>query len=244
MAERAAPDYADLTFPPPPPGRPYVILNMVTSIDGRAAVDGSEAGLGSSEDRRLMRELRSHADVILVGAGTLRATGASPRLGNARLEAMRLSAHKPRLPIAAVLSRSGDLPLDRAFFTATDFEAIVFLSDRCPPEKRAAIAATGRTVVQVPDAAPAGAVLEILGKDPGAARLLLEGGPGLNALFLREDAVDEVFLTIGPVLVGGEAEPIVAGRAALPRAVRPMELVSCFAHAATGEVFLRYRRVR
>jgi len=244
MAANATLDYTTLTFPPAPDWRPYVYLNMVTSIDGRAVVDGSESGLGSDEDRRLMRELRLHADAILVGAGTLRATGASPRLGSGRLEAIRVSAGKPRFPVSAVLSRSGDLPLERAFFTATDFRAIVFLGDRCPPERRAAIEATGRAVVLVPEDTAARAVLVNFRKDHGMERLLLEGGPRLNALFLQEDAVDEVFLTIGPVVVGGEAEAIVAGGSALPRAVRRMELVSCFAHAATGEVFLRYRRVR
>ena len=73
------PDYAGLAFPPPPPDRPYVIVNMVSSVDGRAAIEGTERGLGSTTDQALMRELRVHADVVLNGASTLRASGSSPR---------------------------------------------------------------------------------------------------------------------------------------------------------------------
>lgn len=71
------PDYTRLEFGAAPLDRPYVILNMVSSIDGKAVVEGSEKGLGSKTDQRLMRELRTNADTILNGAGTLRASGTS-----------------------------------------------------------------------------------------------------------------------------------------------------------------------
>ena len=111
------PDYAALEFPEAPADRPYVIVNMVASVDGKTVIEGSERGLGSAADRRLLRELRVHADIVLTGAGTLRASGHSPRLNDEALEALRVSRGKPRLPIAATLSRSGDLPLDNRFFS-------------------------------------------------------------------------------------------------------------------------------
>ena len=129
----AGPDYRELTFPPAPPGRPYIVTNMVSSADGKVVVEGDEGGLGSPTDRRLMRELRSHADVVLNGAGTLRVSGSSSRLGVPELEERRIRRGREPLPVAAVLSSTGDLPLDRDFFRARDFRAVVYLSDAAPP---------------------------------------------------------------------------------------------------------------
>ena len=141
------PDYTALDLPEAPHDRPYVIANTVMSADGKSVIEGTEQGIGSEVDQRLMRELRVNADVVLNGAGTLRASGTSSRLGDEGLEAIRIARGKPRTPIAAVLSRTGDLPLERPFFTARDFPAVVYLSEQAPEERRAAIAATGRPVV-------------------------------------------------------------------------------------------------
>src|SRR5581483_5193596 len=70
--------YTDLMLPEPPADRPFVYLNMVSSVDGKATVDGSERGLGSADDKRMMQELRSHADAVMNGATTLRVSGSSP----------------------------------------------------------------------------------------------------------------------------------------------------------------------
>ena len=107
------PDYTSLDLPPAPPDRPYVLMNMVMSADGKVVIEGTEAGIGSTTDQRLMRELRTNADIVLNGANTLRASGTSSRLGDESLEALRIARGKPRYPIAAVVSRSGALPLER-----------------------------------------------------------------------------------------------------------------------------------
>lgn len=98
------PDYTALDPPPPPPDRPWVFANMVMSADGKSVLAGTERGIGSATDQRLMRELRVNADVVLNGAGTLRASGTSSRLGDAALEAIRTARGKPPVPVAAVLS--------------------------------------------------------------------------------------------------------------------------------------------
>ena len=198
------PDYSHIDFPPPPRDRPYVVLNMVMSADGKVVVEGTEKGIGSEVDQRLMRELRVNADVVLNGAETLRISGTSPRLGGfAELEEIRTHQGKSRFPIAATLSRSGRLPLDRVFFTADDFRAVVYLSDSAPREQRLAIESTGREVVVVPDAEAPVAMLRHMRDYLGARVLLLEGGPSLNAMFFQQNLVDEYFLSLGPVIVGG-----------------------------------------
>lgn len=237
------PDYAALTFPEPPPGRPYVVTNMVSSADGKVVVEGDERGLGSPTDQRLMRELRSHADVVLNGAGTLRASGSSSRLGDPALEERRLRAGRPRVPTAAVLSASGRLPLERAFFTAPDFPAVVYLSADAPAERREAIEATGRSLQLVPSDEPLPALLLHMREELGAALLLVEGGPSLNGALFDRGLIDEYFLTLGSVLVGGSGIPAaIEGQLAPSRSrLRPLDLLSAYANVESSELYLRYR---
>ena len=237
------PDYAALELPPPPPDRPYVLANMVMSADGKSVIEGTERGIGSATDQRLMRELRANADVVLNGAGTLRASGTSSRLGDAALEAARVARGKPPTPVAAVLSASGALPLERAFFTARDFPAIVYLSERAPRERRAAIEAAGRPVAVLPAGDEVAAMLRHMRRELGAETLLVEGGPTVYAALYALDAIDEAFVTLGPVVVGGAATlTAVAGGRAFTRAEAPrLALVSAHANPETDEVYLRYR---
>jgi riboflavin biosynthesis pyrimidine reductase len=240
------PDYTALAFPGAPEGRPYVIVNMVMSADGKVVIEGTEQGIGSKADQRLMRELRVHADVILNGAATLRASGASPRLGgDEALEQLRLARGKPRFPTSSVLSGSGDLPLDRIFFTADDFHAVVYLAGSAPADRVEAIRATGRPVVMVPTANPLQSVLGHMRKELGASLLLVEGGPTLNRQLFDLGAVDEFFLTLGPVVVGGaHGLSAVGGDGPYPRdGVRRLDLVHAIPNEETGEVYLRYRVV-
>lgn len=241
--EAHVPDYTAIRFPAPPAERPYVILNMVTSLDGRVIVEGTERGLGSPHDQRLMRELRVHADVTLNGAGTLRASGTSSRLGDPSLEDIRERRGLPRVPIASVLSRSGDLPLARPFFTARDFEAIVYLSDTAPADRRAAVEATGRRVVALPAGHEMGAMLRHMREDLGASLLLVEGGPTINGELFDLDCVDEFFLTLGGVVVNGNRvkTAVEAPRAPSIDALKHLDLLSAVPNGATNEVYLRYR---
>lgn len=242
------PDYTRLDLPEPPLDRPYVLLNMVMSADGKVVIEGTEAGIGSKTDQRLMRELRVNADVVLNGANTLRASGTSSRLGDSVLEQIRIDQGKPRSPIAAIWSRSGDLPLDRLFFTARDFDAIVYLSAAATDERHRAILATGRPVhrlaADAPDASDSvPAMLAHMRHELGAKVLLCEGGPTTNAAMFAHGLVDEFFLTLGPVIVGGrDTLTAVEGPAAFPKEfVKHLELVSAVPNRATSEVYLRYR---
>jgi 2,5-diamino-6-(ribosylamino)-4(3H)-pyrimidinone 5'-phosphate reductase len=215
------PDYGALTFPEPPAGRPYVVTNMVSSADGKVVVEGNERGIGSATDQRLMRELRAHADVVLNGAGTLRASGSSSRIGDPALEARRV----------------------RAFFTSREFPAVVYLSDSAPAERRAAIEATGRPLHLVPDDEPLPEVLRHMREELRASLVLVEGGPSLNGAFFDRGLIDEYFLTLGSVLVGGSGvSAAIEGRQAPSRErLRSLDLVSAYADTSTSELYMRYR---
>lgn len=237
------PDYTLLRFGRPPAGRPYVISNMVMSADGKVVLEDTEQGLGSKNDQRLMRELRVHADIVLNGAGTLRQSGTSSRLNSERLTALRLERGKPAAPIAAVLTRSGEMPLDRAFFRERDFEAVVYLSDAAPAERQAAIEATGRAVHRVPDATAVPAMVRHMHESLGAQLLLAEGGPTILGQLFAAGLVDEYFLTVSGVVVGGGAPtPVEGPRVSTLASIVRFELISTTVNAEQGEVYLRFRR--
>ena len=241
------PDYTTLDFPAAPDGRPYVILNMVASLDGKVSVAGTERGLGSPADQRLMRELRVHVDVVLNGAGTLRASGTSSRLDAEEHEALRRSRGLSRQPVSAVISRSGNLPLERAFFTQLeDFDALVYLCETAPPERRRAIAATGRTIVDLPQGDEVRAALAHMREELDAELLLVEGGPTINGELFRLNLIDEFFLTLGPIVVGGRGGLTAVENDTTPslESLQRLALIRALPNPETGEIYLRYRVLR
>jgi 2,5-diamino-6-(ribosylamino)-4(3H)-pyrimidinone 5'-phosphate reductase len=244
MVDHTKPDYVSLEFPDPPDGRPYVFVNMVMSTDGKVVIDGTEQGLGTAIDQRLMRELRVSADVVLNGAETLRKSGTSSRLNDPTLASVRAQRELSPNPIAAVLTASGNVPLDAVFFTSDEFDAVVYLGDEAGPEVAEAIRETGRQVVEVPVGDPAPTMLRHMHDELGARYVLCEGGPTLNGVLLDAGMVDEYFLTLGPRLVSGDATltPFRAKRPTSSEFVTQLDLVSAVPNPATGEVYLRYRR--
>ncbi len=243
MHAASKPDYTRLDLPEPPEHRPYVLVNMVMSVDGKIVVEGNEQGIGSKTDQRLMRELRVNVDMVMNGASTLRQSGASPRLGDETLEAVRIQQGKARFPISSVLTASGDLPLDRVFFTASDFDAVVFAAAGLPVERRSAIEETGRSVIELPADDPIPAMLWHMRHDFGARYLLVEGGAELNRALLECNGIDEYFMTLGPVLVGGRhGLGAIGGDEGWSRdELRQLELLAAVTNPATSEIYTRWR---
>lgn len=236
--------YLDLRFPEPPHDRPYVLLNMIASADGKAAVEGNEAGLSSPTDKLVLQSVRAHADAILSGAGTARATGANPLLHDPRLQAARRRLGRQQPPLLAVLSRFGELPLDAGFLRRRDFQAIIFLTETSPAGQ--ALRTTDRRVEVLP--VGPGALLEMLRRlrqQWDVRQLVLEGGPTTNAAFFHAGLIDEFFLTVSGSIVGGrdtitpvEGEPF--GRVSMPR----LQLLSAMPVELTSEVYLHWRVLR
>lgn len=237
------PAYAHLEFPEPPADRPYVLVNMVMSADGKIVVEGTEQGLGSPADQALMKALRSHADAVLNGAETLRRSGSTPTPGDGDMAALREARGLPRSPLGVIVTASGAVPLDASFFTSRDFEAVVFVLESTPGDRREALAATGREVVVLPDEGTATELLGVLRKRFGVRLLLCEGGALLNGALFDAGAVDEYFVTVGALIVGGDVAltPVRGNRAPSFSQVRPLTLLSAIPNPDTNEVYLRYR---
>lgn len=213
--------YQGLRLPAPPEDRPYVVVNMVATVDGKTVLTDRNSpvhGLGSALDREVMRVLHQKVDAVLIGAGTLRAT---PGIWYEQ----RLRRY--------VATQGGELPVNRFFTDA--------------PERAWVIAPEG-VELAVP---PGVAHVSLAAGWPGALRalrqagvfhLLVEGGSELNGELFGQDLVDELFLTIAPKIKLGRDLPTVAGGQPLDGRLHQMELVS--ETRAGDELYLRYRRKR
>lgn len=222
--------FADLALPAALTDRPYVGLNTVTSLDGRAQRDGTAEGLGDRADRRLMRLLRVAFDAVAIGAGTLRATDGWTDV-SADLAAVRVAAGKPPQPLGVLLAGNEPIPTDRRWFE-TDQPRLVVVGADGPPQ------VPGADVMVAPSAYPEPDwVLRAL-RERGIGSVLLEGGPTVNARFHAAGLIDELFWTVGPWLLGGEGLPMLAPEPP-GQSPRPAQLVSIHRHG--DELFLRYR---
>ncbi|HLH22503.1 MAG TPA: dihydrofolate reductase family protein [Chloroflexota bacterium] len=230
--------YADLAWPPPPAARPHVALNMVSTVDGRAAVAGRAAGIGGAHDRLLMRQLRARADAVMVGVGTLRAEALTPTVPPSYVAA-RLARGQTPQPLGVLVSNSGRLPLARAYFARADFARVLITSAAGATTVEPAAAAGLRLIVAGETTVDLSAALAALRDELGVRWLLCEGGPTLNQALLRAGLVDELFLTLAPKLAGGSEPSIVASAPPLPDSPIGLRLLAL--HADGDELYLHYQ---
>ncbi len=198
---------------PAPPGRPWVALGMIASLDGATAVTGTSGGLGGPADQAVFRAVRAIADVILVAAGTVRAeryrpVGFGDDVRTARADAGR-STEPPRL---AIVTARVDLDLESALFTDDHSRPLVLTTTDADPDRVAATAAVCEVRRFGTGTVDLRAALASLADD-GAAVVVAEGGPSLNGSLADADVVDELCLSTGPVLAGGDSRRIVSGAA-------------------------------
>ncbi len=204
--------------------RPYLALNMVATADGRAAVNGSAVGIGSPADKHLMRELRAEADVVLHGAGTVRADPLSARVP-AEMVQIRLSQGLSAQPLGAIITRSGNLPRQHPYYESP---TVIYVTSDHRVE-------VDSKVVEVCHIASIEEAIADLQRR-GARRILCEGGPTLNTALLQAEKVDEIFLTIAPKILGGE-DPLTIVKGSSLGTIH-LELRSLV--ELDGELFLKY----
>ncbi len=227
--------YEDLELPLPEhrdAERPYVIVNMVSSLDGKTAVEGKASRIGSETDRRAMRTLRSKTDAVMIGAGTLRAEKLSLGLDE--------FSSGPQ-PLAVIVTRAGDVPLETNLISGERQEILAITAQDTPEDTLNRLEAHARVLRLPPTPSGAidlGAALKTLKAEHAVELLLVEGGPKLSHSLVSKELVDELFLTLTPKLLGGtlvEGSAILNGPAL---AARDINLLS--AHLAGDELFLRY----
>ncbi len=238
-AREVAGIHADVLFPgshPGDPSLPFVAMNMVSSLDGKVSAGGKSGSIGSPVDREAMRTLRSKADAVMVGAGTLRA------------ERVSLTSEGLRTPepFAILASRTLDLPI-RNLLHAEKERTIILTSEDSPRRRRDILEGYGIIVACGEGSCGATGLRDGLGRlkeEYGIGSILLEGGSVLNHSLVSGSLVSEIFLTVSPKLIGGESVGILSGEelSSFPEA----ELLSIHMERASSgsqtapEVFLRY----
>jgi riboflavin biosynthesis pyrimidine reductase len=217
-------------------GRPWVRANMIASADGAAAVDGLSGGLSGTPDRTVFGLLRALADVILVGAGTVRDEQYAPARIGPRWAGLR--AGRPAAPAIAVLTGRLDLDLDGPLLTQApaDARTIVLTTESSPAALRAQAAQNADVIIAGGRRGdPAAAIAALAGR--GYRNILAEGGPHLLGQLAEAALLDELCVTVSPVLAAGAASRIIAGP---PGGVARLEL----AHVLTQDDFLLCRYLR
>lgn len=217
--------YGELRFPEPAENRPYVFINMVSTIDGKITTGTRREpvqDLGSKVDHASMRQIQQAADGIMIGAGTLRAI---PKF-NYPDQIYRFAA-----------SRSLDIDPFHSFFThdpARSFIVTAIAHSHLVPEEVQAIC-VGANDLDFNE------LLEIMRNEMEIKYLLVEGGSMLNAELFRLNLVDEIFLTLAPKIKLGEETPTIADGVALDRTqIQNFTLLNSI--QVEDELFLRYRK--
>ncbi|MBA3340186.1 MAG: dihydrofolate reductase family protein, partial [Geodermatophilaceae bacterium] len=212
-----------------------VRVNFVAAADGAATLAGRAGGLGSPTDQQVLRLLRDRSDGILVGAGTVRAESYRPlRDDPDRAKARLARGLAPVAPFVVVSQRLTLNPTDSIIADAVAPTVIVTCADS-DPERRAQLAAVTPVIVSGTKAVDLVAARAAL-TDLGLRRLVCEGGPTLFAAALAAGIVDELCLTLSPLLTGPGGPRIVDG----PLTIDPLRLRLCHVLEEEGYLFLRY----
>ena len=218
----------------------WLRANFITSADGGATADGTSGTLAGPGDRLVFNLLRELADVVLVGAGTVRMEGYSgAHLGVVERQ-RRQARGQSEIPPLAIVTKSGRLDREMAVFTRTEVPPLVLTCTKAADATRHLLAGLADVIdcsagdATTVDEATVLTNLQVR----GMRRILTEGGPTLLGAFVQRGLLDELCLTIAPCLVGGLARRIATGSG---QVLTPMRC----AHVVTddaGYLYTRYVR--
>jgi riboflavin biosynthesis pyrimidine reductase len=222
-----------------PDGRCWVLANMVGGLDGSASVGGRVGELSGAPDRALFRALRALADVVMVGAETVRREGYGAIALTPELAAARQAAGRPAAPPLAVVTRSLNLDWSaRVFAAAPESRTLVITAAAADPQRLRRARAVAEVIIAGEDRVEPDEALRHLA-ERGHHVVLCEGGPAWLGQLAAAGRLDELCLTIAP-LMGGDPLPLSVTPDGAPLA--QFELRHVLADAST--LFLRYERGR
>lgn len=217
------------------PGTGCIRINMVSSIDGRITDDeGRSGGLAGDGDFEVFRALRALADGILVGAGTARMESYGPHRMPAALAARRRADGRPNPAPIILISRSLRLDVSTPLFADAVTPTVVVTSEKSAAGASVDLRRRAHLIVAGDEEVDLAAALHMLADEHDVRHVLCEGGPSLNTALLATGLVDELCITVAPLLTGSDARGIVSP----PAAGSPLELLSVCEQ--DGEVYMRY----
>ncbi|QES46300.1 pyrimidine reductase family protein [Streptomyces venezuelae] len=217
----------------------WLRANMVSTLDGAAHHDGRSHPISGATDMRIFGTLRGLADVVIVGAETVRKEGYRPAKAREVFARHRADAGQTEAPAIAVVSAGLDLDFSVPLFTSPVTPTLLVTGAAAPADRIAAAERAGAVVV----VAGEGATVEPERVAPalaerGLTRLLTEGGPRLLGQFVAAGALDELCLTVSPMLTAGDAQRIAGGSALKD----PDQFVLTSVLEEAGFLYTRYRR--
>jgi riboflavin biosynthesis pyrimidine reductase len=217
-----------------PAGRPYAVANMISSADGRATLGGHTERISSDTDRVLFHSLRSQVDAVMVGTATIAIERYGPLARRPEVRDRRRALGLAEAPLCVTASRSMELPVDTPLFQDPDIHIVVLTnSDRDPPPCGCRL-----TVERIPgEDLDLAAGMGRLRERHGVRAMLIEGGPTLLAAMLEPGLVDELFLSLSPLLVGGDEPSLLEGSAF----EQPLPLGVISLLEEESYLYLRYR---
>jgi riboflavin biosynthesis pyrimidine reductase len=221
-------------------GRAWLRANMVSSLDGAAQHEGRSQPISSDTDMRIFGTLRGLADAVVVGAETVRLEGYRPARARDAFAERRAAAGQGPAPAIAVVSASLDLDYSLPLFAEPLVPTLVLTGAAAPPDRIRAAEKAGAEVVIAgdgPGVEPARAVQALAQR--GLVRLLTEGGPRLLGQFVAAGVLDELCLTLSPMLTAGDAQRIAGG----PALAVPERFALASVLEEAGFLFTRYRHI-
>jgi riboflavin biosynthesis pyrimidine reductase len=220
---------------PPWPDRPWVLLDMISSADGATHIDGTSGALGSEGDHKVFRAIRAVADVILVAAGTVRSENYRPVRASDDVRRARVARGQTPVARLAILSRHLDFDFGSDLFTS-DHPPLLLTTSAAPASALRRAEAITEVVRFDGERVDLAAAVRALG-ERGARIVLAEGGPTLNGQLHDAGILDELCLTLSPMLVGTDAARVIDGAA-----LRVQRLSLARVLEEDGWLFLRYVR--
>ncbi len=214
-------------------GRPWVLVNFISSADGGTALHGKSSGLGDADDKAVFQALRAVPDVILVGSGTVEAEDYRPVVLDEERRERRLAAGLTEVPVLAIVSGRLGFDPEARVFSDPEHRPLVITGPDANPAKLAMLGDAADVVIL--DEVTPQRILERLG---AAGVVLCEGGPTLVGQFVAAGLVDELNLTIAPTMIGGKSARIAHGDPADP----PLDMHLDRYLLGDRALFLRYLR--
>ncbi|MEU7027848.1 pyrimidine reductase family protein [Streptomyces sp. NPDC046275] len=227
-------------YPPEAASGRWLRANMVSSLDGAGQHDGRSQPLSSEADMKIFGTLRGLADVVVVGAETVRSEGYRPARAREAFAARRAAAGQGPAPVIAVVTASLDLDFSLPLFTEPLVPTLVLTGAGSSAERRAEAERAGAEVVIAGDdrgVDPERAVAAL--EERGLRRQLTEGGPRLLGQFVAAGVLDELCLTLSPTMTAGTAQRIAGG----PSVAVPKRFAVASVLEQDGFLFTRYRRI-
>jgi riboflavin biosynthesis pyrimidine reductase len=215
---------------PAPEDRPFLLVNMIATADGRATISGRTGPIANRADYELFHALRTRVDAVMVGAETVRVEGYGRMVPDAENRAARERAGLPPDPLAVIPTRSVSLSPEVGMLRAPENSVVVLT-----PSPDATLPETAAEVRYVRGELPDG--VRRLRTELGVRSVLCEGGPQLLGDLVRAGLADELHLVVATKLAGGEAPlTILTG----PPLEPPHDLALRSVHESGGYLVLRY----